>query len=317
MVTYNHEKFIRQAIESVMEQETDFPFLLIIGEDCSTDSTRDICIELNTKYPDKIQLILNDKNLGVSKNARQLHEACYASGSKYIAILEGDDYWNNPKKLQKQVDFLEKNEDFSVCFHRVQLLTNDQISLGGSDDKDAEYTIEDFAKGNKIPTLSVLYRNPTAYKLPDWFWQCSLGDYALHMINGTFGKYKYFSEPMAVYRHHSDGLHSMKTYEQQIKMLIQTINVMKHAFKPSVKQSLENQVNIHYENLIRQAYVSKNYVSAKSISDEAVIEDPNFKIKLLDDILPSIIRDIHSTNRYKIGDKVVSTLNKLKIQRKR
>lgn len=108
MITYNHEPYIAQAIEGVLEQETDFPFELVIGEDCSTDRTREIVLEYQKKHPDIIRVITSDKNVGVNKNSKRVYKVCRG---KYIAFCEGDDYWHHPQKLQKQVDYLEAHPE--------------------------------------------------------------------------------------------------------------------------------------------------------------------------------------------------------------
>ena len=100
MVTYNHEKFIAKALDSVLMQRTDFDYEIVIGEDCSSDNTRNIVIEYKRRYPDNIVLFLNEKNLGMYGNCSQVFQACQG---EYIAVLEGDDYWTSPDKLQKQV----------------------------------------------------------------------------------------------------------------------------------------------------------------------------------------------------------------------
>lgn len=116
MVTFNHELYIAQAIDSVLMQVTNFEFHLFIGEDCSTDDTSNICKYYAEKYPDKITLYAHKKNVGASNNALMTYEACFESGAKYVAMLEGDDYWTDPYKLQKQVDFLEANPSYyGVC----------------------------------------------------------------------------------------------------------------------------------------------------------------------------------------------------------
>lgn len=109
LMTYNHEKFIGKAIESVLMQEVNFTYELLIAEDCSTDRTREIVLAYKKKYPDVIRLLLQDQNVGMKKNSNDLRRACCG---KYRANLEGDDYWIDPGKLQKQVDFLENNPDF-------------------------------------------------------------------------------------------------------------------------------------------------------------------------------------------------------------
>ncbi|MBA3704787.1 MAG: glycosyltransferase, partial [Bacteroidetes bacterium] len=112
MITYNHVNYIRQAIEGVLMQNVDFTWELIIADDCSTDGTREILLEYKRKYPDFIKLILQEKNVGPRQNWFDLINAPL---SKYIAYFEGDDYWTDPLKLQKQVTFLESNSNYSFC----------------------------------------------------------------------------------------------------------------------------------------------------------------------------------------------------------
>ena len=108
MITYNHEPYIAQAIEGVLMQKTDFPIELIIGEDCSTDRTREIVLEYQKKHPEIIRVLSSEKNLGMVKNSFLIDGACRG---KYIAYCEGDDFWHHPQKLQKQVDYLESHPD--------------------------------------------------------------------------------------------------------------------------------------------------------------------------------------------------------------
>lgn len=114
-ITYNHEPFIAETIEGVLMQQVNFPMEFIIAEDCSTDNTLAICQQYAANYPQLIKLITSETNVGAVAN--ELRAMQVAQG-KYIAFCEGDDYWTDPLKLQKQVNFLEKNADYSVCFHR-------------------------------------------------------------------------------------------------------------------------------------------------------------------------------------------------------
>jgi glycosyltransferase involved in cell wall biosynthesis len=112
-ITYNHEKYIAQAIESFLMQKTNFPYEIIIGEDCSRDQTRAVCIEYHKRYSDKIKLFLNNSNKGMHRNFLDSLDACQG---KYIAVCEGDDYWIDPYKLQKQVAYLEANPEYGLVF---------------------------------------------------------------------------------------------------------------------------------------------------------------------------------------------------------
>jgi len=119
MLTYNHEKYIRQAIESVLMQETDFTYELVISEDCSTDRTTAIVRDYVKKHPHIIRAILNPENLGSQENSRQLFKA---GNGAYIALLEGDDFWIDPLKLKKQVDFLDEHPDYAMVHTDINLL---------------------------------------------------------------------------------------------------------------------------------------------------------------------------------------------------
>lgn len=114
-VTYNHAPYIEKCIEGVLMQRVNFPMEFIIAEDCSTDETRSICVKYAKRYPDLIRLIVSDANVGALANERRAFEAVRG---KYVAYCEGDDYWTDPLKLQRQVDFLESHPDYSACFHR-------------------------------------------------------------------------------------------------------------------------------------------------------------------------------------------------------
>jgi glycosyltransferase involved in cell wall biosynthesis len=203
MITYNHANFIAKAIESVMMQQSDFEYKLFIGEDCSTDGTREICQSLKEKYPGKIELFAHEKNIGVHENAKQIFAASFGSGAKYIALLEGDDYWTDPLKLQKQVDFLENNPEYVLTFHQVDILNQrNEITADFLTKVPENYeTIETFARlGNYIHTPSVVFRNCIA-ELPFEFKYCPIGDYFLYLILAEHGNLKYIEEKMAVYRY--------------------------------------------------------------------------------------------------------------------
>lgn len=113
MLAYNHGPYVSRAIEAVLAQKTNFPFELVIGEDCSTDGTREIVFAYRKKYPDIIRVITSDTNCGVVGNVYRTEKACRG---KYIAFCEGDDYWHRPDKLQLQIDFLESHPGYAMVF---------------------------------------------------------------------------------------------------------------------------------------------------------------------------------------------------------
>ncbi len=113
MITFNHECFIRQAIEGVVMQETDFEYELVIGEDCSKDRTREICFECQKQHPDKLRVLWSENNLWAANRGNTKRTLIRCRG-KYIAYCEGDDYWTDPKKLQKQVEYMEAHPGCAI-----------------------------------------------------------------------------------------------------------------------------------------------------------------------------------------------------------
>jgi len=132
-VTYNHAQYIRQALDGFLMQKTTFPYEIIIADDCSSDGTSAICAEYEERYPDKIRHLKGEYNVGGVENERCAIEA---SQGEYIAVCEGDDYWIDPKKLQKQVDFLDAHPDYSVTWTRYEkyLQTEDKYLSDGNGD---------------------------------------------------------------------------------------------------------------------------------------------------------------------------------------
>ena len=209
MITYKHEKFIAQAIEGVLKQETNFGVQLIIGDDFSPDETQKICLEYEAKYPDKITVLKRDKNIGVQPNFVDCFN--HSAGSKYVAVCEGDDYWTDPKKLQKQVDFLEKNEDFALSFHntKVTFFSGEETPylLNEGIEKDV-FGLDDIIGEDEIwfmATTSTVYRRSAIGTFPAWFNKSKSGDIPMHILATRTGKIKYLPDVMAVYRKHEGG----------------------------------------------------------------------------------------------------------------
>lgn len=206
MITYNHEEFIAKAIDSVLMQRTNFDYEIVIGEDCSTDNTRDIVTDYQKRYPDKFRLLLNEKNLGPFRNAKQTYESCQGT---YVAVLDGDDYWTSPEKLQKQVDYLDNHPECAICFHNVTEVYKDGGRKSHSffcNDRKEFYTVEDLLIGNFIPTPSTMFRNGLIPKIPDWFSLLPMGDWPALILNALHGKIGYINEVMAVHLNHRGGV---------------------------------------------------------------------------------------------------------------
>lgn len=250
MLAYNHEKFIGQAIESVLMQKTSYTYKIIIAEDFSIDNTRKIVLEYQKNYPDKIKLILQNKNVGANLNNIDLLSNLEG---KYIAALEGDDYWTDPLKLQKQVDFLEANLDYALCFHQVNISQDGIVREDIVDAKVSETTtIKDLAKGNYMHTCSVVFRNNLFAEFPKYFNQSPIGDYFLHMLNARYGAIKYIDEIMGVYRLHGNSSWSSKTQKERELIWVPFLENIKPNFDNEIQKILGEQIAIYAKPEIKK-----------------------------------------------------------------
>ena len=204
VAAYNHERYIAQCIEGILMQKTDFPFEIIIGEDCSTDRTRQIVLAYQEKYPAIIRILLSDQNIGAGQNILRIQQACRG---KYGAMCEGDDYWIDPLKLQKQVDLMEAHPDLSMCFHNA-LILNDSTAAAQiffAAPPKAELDFADVC-WIKTPTASVMARNDILNSLPAWRTDIWSGDLLARLWCAHHGHLGYIDEIMSVYRVHAAGV---------------------------------------------------------------------------------------------------------------
>ena len=234
VTTFQHREYIEKCLNGILAQKTNFKYEIIIGEDESNDGTQDICKKYAEKYQDKIRLFLRsqtkshiyDKKSNTSIRFNGIW-CRMSSRGKYIAWCEGDDYWDDANKLQKQIDFLEKNLDYSICFHNVKVFDqkkrkfiNDIITR---DVLETTY-INDLAKGNYIHTPSVVFRNNFIH--PNWFFETTYGDWSLYMLLIGNKKIKKMSEQMAVYRIHNKGMIASKKYSDHINANIHNYQII-------------------------------------------------------------------------------------------
>lgn len=206
--TYNQEKYIGQAIDGMLMQKTNFPFRIVISNDCSTDKTGEILKQYKEKYPDKIEIIENEKNLGAMGNF--INTLAGIKGTEYVALCDGDDFWTDENKLQKQVDFLDNNKEFNICFHKAKLFyeNNEKEESIIPENTEEETTIEDLVNSNYIVANSVVYRWKFNNKdLKEIFpSDIAPGDYYVHLLHAQDGKIKMLNEVMSAYRRHEGGM---------------------------------------------------------------------------------------------------------------
>jgi glycosyltransferase involved in cell wall biosynthesis len=209
MIAYNVEPYIAQALDSVLMQQVNFDYEIVVGEDCSTDGTREILIDYARRYPSRLRLQIRRRNLGMNRN---FMETLLAVRGEFVALLDGDDYWTAPDKLQRQVDFLRAHPDFSICFHNTLVVYEDQpIQSHPFHMREPQHLIshrmpkavsdvDDLAGGNFMQTCSVMFRAGLYGELPEWYLTMPTFDWPLHLLNAEHGHIAYIDEMMGAYR---------------------------------------------------------------------------------------------------------------------
>ncbi len=223
LITYNHAIYIDKALLSILEQKTNFYFNIVIADDCSTDGTTDIIRKYANLHPDKITAILQKPNVGAGKNYDQL---LTAAKGKYIAYLEGDDYWADNTKLQQQVDMLEANPEYVSCFTNVKEIFSEDANDNRNHLQNGCFPktvigFDELIYKNYIQTCSIVFRNGLATPLPGWLIKLKVGDWPLHILLSQFGQSAYIHKVMAVHRNHSSGLWSNKTKLARIEATLE------------------------------------------------------------------------------------------------
>jgi glycosyltransferase involved in cell wall biosynthesis len=220
LITYNHEAFITQALEGALMQQTDFAYEIVVGEDGSTDRTREIVLAFQQRHPDKLRLLPSEGNLGMMVNFVRTLQACTG---EYVALLEGDDYWTDPEKLQRQADYLDDHPECSTSFHNARIHFEDGSQpprLYNPPDQQPVSSIEDLWHNNFMATCSVMFRNGLSRRLPEWFEQMRFGDWPLHILHAQQGAVGYLNRVMAVYRIHSGGVFGSMSRIRQLTDII-------------------------------------------------------------------------------------------------
>ena len=216
LIAYNHERFIDDALQSVLMQKTNFPFEIVIGEDCSTDRTREILVDYQKRYPDKIRLLLRDRNLGAAGNAI---ETCAATTGEYVTYLDGDDYWTSEDKLQTLADYLDGHPECSMCFHNVEKRYADgrppEVALKTNK---KFFEIKDLFWRNLIASCATMCRGEMLRSF-DWAYPAHMaGDRLRYIWQAQFGPIGYIDQVMGVYRLNDGGIygHLDRIRRQQI-----------------------------------------------------------------------------------------------------
>ncbi len=223
-ITYNHKNFIVDAIESFLMQKTNFPIEILIHDDASDDGTANIVREYENNHSNLIRAVYQTENQ-YSKGKKVTHNLYNIARGKYIAFCEGDDYWTDPLKLQKQIDFLEAHPTCSICFHKVLRMHEGHKNesyyvpdiLG-----DKIFTKDDIYSRHFIQTCSVVIRNMVTEEYINFAVGMPLGDYALLCYYAQLGDIGFLDDVMATYRIHQGGVWTMRSYAERERDAIDT-----------------------------------------------------------------------------------------------
>jgi glycosyltransferase involved in cell wall biosynthesis len=265
IITYNQANFIAQAVNSVLSQQVNFDYEIVIGDDCSTDSTRDILLEFQRANPDRIRLLLRDQKLPGLPGKQNFLETLSACRGKYVALLDGDDYWIHPRKLQTQVDFMESNPTYSICFHNAKV-TFENSSRPPEDfnppDQKPDSTLEDLFARNFMATASVLFRRGLFGEIPEWYYEIMSGDWALHMLNARHGKIHYVDQVMSVYRIHGSSWWASHTPIQQQLGIIRTLHCIDAHFNREYRTIVNDVKAERYSTIAEYCRLQRQYFAA-------------------------------------------------------
>lgn len=268
MITYGHENYIKEAIEGVFMQKTNFPVEFIISNDCSPDNSDKIIKKLIPEAPEniKVKYFRHEKNLGMMPNFKwSLSQA----NGKYISYFEGDDYWTDPDKLQIQVHFLEKNNDFAIICHHLDVLENNKIESENYLDQKMPKeisTIEDLALHNFIPTLTAVFRNQNEI-LQKWILDAPIGDFPMFMNVAKNGKIKFINKKMAVYRKNVGVWNRMKNTINKKMSRMYDLLISDFSNNPEIVKNLKH----------AQSYYLKEYLKSEEFNFFSMLKKEEFQ----------------------------------------
>ncbi len=217
ITAYNHAPFLRQALEGVLNQRTPFAVEILVGEDDSTDGTREIVREYAARNPDRITAFYHDsasklRIKGRLTGRRNLAHNLTVARGEYIALLDGDDFWTDETKLARQVEQLEADPTLSTSFHHARVVdeTGAPVETAATIRAVKErYTLEEMIAGDfEAQTGTVLFRRGAIHPLPAWFFETPVGDFPLHVLNGHRGDFGFIDRTMGCYRVHPGGIWS-------------------------------------------------------------------------------------------------------------
>jgi glycosyltransferase involved in cell wall biosynthesis len=306
VITYNHEKFVAKMLDSLLMQETTFDYEIVVGDDCSKDNTVSILKEYEQRYPGKVRLLLQTKNLGLNGKYNALQTFAMARG-EYIAQFDGDDYLTSPHKLQKQVEMLDANPHYTASFHNAMVIYDDNSAPPHLVNtlKKAEITEDDLIGEDEltfIATSSLMFRREEFEKNPDPEWTnlSTSGDIPRNIMFASRGPIGYIDEVMSVYRKNRGGA-SFADNHYSSDFLFNRIqlysNINKH-FNYKYDARLRKNIATYYYKLLFAKQYENNYWAklkfALKYLNLAKPEGEKRKEVIRDFVLPPFLQKVYS-----------------------
>lgn len=293
LVTYNHEKYIKAAIDSILMQKLDYDYEIVVADDCSSDNTLKIIEEYKMTYKDKFKILENEKNLGITKNYKRGFSACRG---EYIAVLEGDDYWVNNKKLQKQIDFLTKHSECALVFNRFEVYdmsNNTRHAQPWFSFKSSQITnVKELIKSNFIGNFSTcMYRNELIQKIDPTLYEMVVYDWMLNIVLAQSGLIGYLPRVMSVYRLNPNGTWSQKSEIDKIKSTIENMTIYDEYLKGRFTEEFTEHKNRLLDSLKALSIVPEEY-HKPTLRETFRYYTPEVIIDVIKFILPKKILDM-------------------------
>jgi glycosyltransferase involved in cell wall biosynthesis len=262
MITYNHERFITQAIESVLAQRTRFPIELVVGDDASTDGTARQIEALRARAPDVIRPIIRPTNVGMHRNVEGVLAECRG---EFVAFLEGDDYWTADDKLQIQVDMLRACDNIVGVFHSAMFVDSCGRETGAiyTRKMKTETTTRDWLECNLAPTASIVVRRSALVRLPDAVQKLKMRDWPMWVFASLHGPWRFLPKVMAAYRVHEGGVSSTLSKAEAIAADVEAFEVFAAHLPPPFWDTARQWLTVRRLSALEDALDCGRYAEAR------------------------------------------------------
>lgn len=262
-ITYQHVNFIRDAIEGFLMQETTFPVEILIHDDASTDGTADIVREYAAKYPQLFRIVLQTENQW-SKGIRPAKDLQPMTRGQFVALCEGDDYWTDPLKLQKQVSLLELNPEASGSFHAALVISEvgEELEVRPAIPVPSRLTFNDVVVRNHLLTCSLVYRYSVAPLSSPWSAGLRMADWPLQVNLARYGDLLGVDENMGCYRRHRGGVWTKMSQSDELKAIGEFYSAVRRAFKGSLPREFYRRHADHYRDSFQASLREGNFLRA-------------------------------------------------------